>query len=301
MSLLGGDALAYLPGFEIGTVGGVEAVARRPIEGAPSGHVTPSFEVILPPESPLIDIVRVGACCEWERLDRAIVARIKKSSIARAVTGGASAGQILEQLDAASRHPIPQNVEAAVRDWAGSVISATIATGHVIVVDPSARARVVSALAKLDARELAPGVLVVGDGTELRAITFALTRAGIYHREVSPVRPPPPGAPEPEPAPSADGAARIRARVAAWRRGEPFEGLRDDFLDQHRAARPASLATSITGTSPELVERVEHRAVKHGGRFGDGRPLARPGRALASLRWQRTDLRERLQHATRRA
>jgi hypothetical protein len=310
--VLGGEVLAYLPGFELGTVGGVAAVTRGPVEGAPSGHVTPSFEVILPPESPLLDIVRVGACCTWERLDRAIVARITKSSIARAVTGGASAGQILEQLAAASRHPVPQNVEAAVRDWAGSVISATIATGHVIVVDPSARARVVSALAKLDARELAPGVLVVGDGAELRAILFALTRAGIYHREISPVRPSPPGAPDPEPSPPAAGAARIRARVAAWRRGEPFEGLRDDFLDLHRAARPAPLATSSTGTPSDLLEVVPGRGPARGSERGSERgasrgasrgrhdpPLARSGRTLPALRWQRTDLRERLQHAAR--
>ncbi len=358
-SLVGGDALAYLPGFEIGTVGGVPAVARCPLEGAASGHVTPSFEVILPPESPLLDIVRVGACCEWERLDRAIVARITKSSIARAVTGGATAGQILAQLAAASRHPIPQNVEAAIRDWASAVISATIATGHVIVVDPSARARVASALAKVDARELAPGVLVVGDGAELREITLALTRAGIYHREVSPVRPPPPGASEPEPSLPAPGAARLRARVAAWRRGEPFEGVRDDFLDKHRTATPTPPAASITGKPSDLLERwaVKHgcrfddphnngilpilsmlstgevaslldrshdvdqllralakvvpeqgltrlakRSARRGGNPGGGQsPLARAGQAPPWLRWQRTDLRERLQHAARRA
>ena len=299
-NLVGGDALAYLPGFEIGTVGGVAAVARGPLEGTASGHVTPSFEVILPPESPLLDIVRVGACCEWARLDRAIVARITKSSVARAVAGGASAGQILAQLAAASRHPIPQNVEAAIHDWAGSVISATIATGHVIVVDPGARARVALALAKLDARELAPGVLVVDDGEELRAITRALTRAGIYHREVSPVRPPAPGASGPEPS-HPPGAARIRARVAAWRRGEPFEGIRDDFLETHRAAQPAPPAAPITGKPSELLERW---ASEHDRRFDDPRNHGilegRAGQLPLPLRWQRTDLRECLQHAARR-
>jgi hypothetical protein len=261
---LGPDAPACLPGFEVGTVDGVSAVARCALDGAASGHVTPSFEVFLPPESRLLDIVHVGACCEWERLDRAFVARITKASIARAVAGGSSAGQILEQLAAAIRHPIPQNVEAAIRDWAGSVVVATIATGHVVVVDPSVRARVAPALAELDARELAPGVFVVGDDEGLREVTLALTRAGIYHREVPPVRAPPERASKPEAPGPAPGAARLRARVAAWRRGEPFEGVRDDYLDTHRIAQPERLASAAAEDPAALLERW---AVKHHLRF----------------------------------
>lgn len=287
VSLLGGDALAYLPGFEVGTVDGVAAVTRGTLEGVASGHVMPSFEVFLAPESRLLDVVHVGACCEWVRVDRAIVARITKPSIARAVAGGSSAGQILEQLAAASRHPIPQNVEAAIRDWAGSVVSAAIATGHVIVVDTSARARVAPVLAKFAARELAPGVFVAGGDEDLREITLALTRAGIYHREVPPVRPLASCAPEPEPPSPPPGAARIRTRVAAWRRGEPFEGVRDDFLDKYRVAEAtpivkathvaqatqaihaAQVTTSATRTSSELFERW---ALKHDCRLDDDEP-----------------------------
>jgi hypothetical protein len=350
VSFIDSDTLMYLPGFEVGTVAGVVAVARRAIEGEASGHITPSFEVVLPPESRLLDIVHVGACCEWERLDRALdrtldrtlVARITKASIARAVTGGASADQILEQLAAASRPPIPQNVEAAIRAWAGATISATLATGHVIAVAPSAHARVSPALAALDARTLAPGVFVISERQDKRDITLALTRAGLYHRELSPVRPPPPRAFEPEPCPPALGAARIRARVAAWRRGEPFEGLRDDFLDQHRAAQPDPPATSTPGPPSELLERW---AIRRGCRFEDDaihdgivatlsmlpaceaasilrgchgvdQLLRRLGKAMdkrrwgrppstgsrrspPGLRWQREELRERLEQAAR--
>jgi len=273
-SSLGDEILACLPGFEIGTVDGVAAVAHRAVEGVASGHVTPSFEVFLPPESRLLDVVHVGACCEWERLDRAFVARITKASIARAVAGGSSAGQILEQLAAAIRHPIPQNVEAAIRDWAASVIAATIATGHVVVVDPSVRARVAPALAELEVRELAPGVFVVGDDEGLRDVTLALTRAGIYHREVSPVRAPPERVSRPEPAVPALGAVRLRARVAAWRRGEAFEGVRDDFLDKHRAAQADRSATSTAGTAMAStpVALLERWAEKQQLRFDDDHP-----------------------------
>lgn len=281
VSLLDGDALAYLPGFEMGTVGGVAAVTRGTLEGVASGHVMPSFEVFLPPESRLLDVVHVGACCEWLRVDRAIVARITKPSIARAVASGSSAGQILEQLAAASRHPIPQNVEAAIRDWAGSVVSAAVATGHVIVVNPSAGARVASALAKFAARELAPGVFVAGDDEDLREITLALTRAGIYHREVVPARPLPSCAPAPEPAPPPSGAARIQARVAAWRRGESFEGVRDDFLDKHRVTQASHVAQAA-----------------HVSQAVQATPLA------TSVTWKASEqagLRERLQVAARRS
>ena len=269
------DTLACLPGFAVGTVDGVAAVARRALEGVASGHVTPSFEVFLPPESPLIDVVHVGACCEWVRLDRALVARITKPSVARAVAAGASAGQLLEQLAAAIRHPIPQNVEAAIRDWASGVIAATIATGHVIVIDPAARGRAAAALAELDARELAPGVFVVDHAEELREIARALTQAGLHYRELSSARAPAARAPGPVPAAPAPGAPRLRARVAAWRRGEPFEGVRDDFLDQHRAARAARSGSAGSAGSARSAERpadaaaarpatlLEHWAAKH--------------------------------------
>jgi hypothetical protein len=269
---LGPDSLACLPGFAVGTVDGVAAAACRALEGAASGHVTPSFEVFLPPESRLLDVVHVGACCEWERLDRALVARITKSSIARAVASGASVDQILVQLAAAIRHPIPQNVEAAVRDWASAVIAATIATGHVIVVDPGVRTRVAAALVAHAARELAPGVFVVDGLAEVREITAALTRAGVHHRAVSPeraavARAPLARASGPEPAGPAPGAARLRARVGAWRRGEPFEGVRDDFLDKHRIAEPsrpaapAAVTPAANGPAAGMLERwaLEHQ------------------------------------------
>ncbi|HEX3476659.1 MAG TPA: helicase-associated domain-containing protein [Kofleriaceae bacterium] len=256
------QALGDLPGFAVGTVKGVEACRRQPPGGAAAGHVTPSFEVFLPPGSRLIDVVHVGGCCEWERLDRAFVARITRPSIARAVSAGETAEQILARLAAASRHPIPQNVETAIRDWAGGAVSATIATGHVIVVDASARARVAPALARFAARELAPGVFLVDEDARIRDVVVALGRAGVQHREAAAGS----GGATPgsaagstavpvEPARETPAAARLRARVSAWRRGEPFEGVRDDFLEKHRAAHPA-LPVAVPGCSPRaLFER----------------------------------------------
>ena len=266
---LAGDTLGHLPGFVTGTANGVAACTWRPPGGTAAGHVTPSFEVFLPPESPLLDVAHVGACSEWERLDRAFVARITKPSIARAVAAGARAEQILAWLAAASRHPIPQNVEAAIRDWAGTMVSATIATGHVIVVEPGAAPRAAAALSRLAAREIAPGVFVVDGDERMREITGALGRAGIHHRgtsgddgsadaalrEATAANAPAAAVPAPLPA-----AMRLRARVAAWRRGEPFEGVRDDFLDKARAAQPA---VPIAAPSPTPQGGLERWATEH--------------------------------------
>jgi hypothetical protein len=255
------QALGDLPGFVVGTVKGIEACRRQPPGGAAAGHVTPSFEVFLPPESRLIDVVHVGGCCEWERLDRAFVARITRPSIARAVAVGDTAEQILARLAAASRHPIPQNVEAAIRDWAGGAMSATIATGHVIVVDASASVRVAPALARFAAREVAPGVFLVDKDERIRDITVALGRAGVQHREALASGGAPSGAAAGSEAAPAVAAAvapeaeRLRARVSAWRRGEPFEGVRDDFLDKHRAAHTAPPAAQPGDSPRALLER----------------------------------------------
>jgi hypothetical protein len=257
---VGIEAFEYLPGFVTGMVGNVKAVALRMPEGVAAGHVTPSFEVMLPPEARLLDIVQVGVCCDWERLDRAIVGRVSKASVMRAVAAGSSGAEIVTQLGAASRHPIPQNVEAAIHDWAGSVIAATIASGHVVMVDPRVRDRVAGVIAGLGGRELAPGVFLVERNDGLRAIQTALSRAGAVHRALSPARPvpaPPAAAAAPTRSPT---ATRVRARVAAWRRNEAFEGKRDDFLERNRKVQGADVAAIR-----EVEQQLARWERQHGG------------------------------------
>lgn len=242
------DGLAYLPGFTIGTVDGEAALSYRAPEGSTSGHITPSFEVILPPESRLLDIVQVGACCDWVRLDRALVARITRPAVSRALAAGATGEQILGWLASASLHPIPQNVEVAIRDWAGAVIPATLATGHVVVVDAAVESHALAALGKLDPRRVAPGVLVVRSAVPVRDVSKALLAAGIQLDAGAPARPRP--AIIKSPAVPSLAAPRLRGKLAAWRRGEPFEGVRDSYLDNLQA--PAS--TSGEAARPPAVD-----------------------------------------------
>jgi hypothetical protein len=240
---IGPDVFALLPGFAVGLAGSAPVIGLAAGEGVVAGHVTPSFEVMLPPEARLQDLVHVGGCCEWERIDRAIVGRITKAAVARAVAAGTTADELVVQLGAASRHPVPQNVEAAVRDWAGSTLRATVSSGHVVVVPVAARERAAAALAKWPAHEPAPGVFVVDLDEPIREIRAALAKAGVVTADAGVRTPDDPlealdeaararEVPvEPEPGPA---ARRNGARVAAWRRGEAFEGRRDDYLERAR-------------------------------------------------------------------
>lgn len=262
------EHIGHLPGFCGGTVGGHAAIAAAPIAGACSGHVTPSFEVFLPPESPGSDIVRVLTCCELVRIDRMIVAKVSKASISRAVGAGLDGTGILAVLTGASRTPVPQNVEVAIRDWVASSITATVMTGKVIVVDPSATERVQSALAALSARILAPGVILVDAELSQRELAQALARSSVQCRTDEPeatVHDRRAGAPAggarpkavPTVAPQLGPTARTLSRVAAWRRGEPFEGKTDDFLATHVLATEPFAAAGDVGFASEAHDQDE--------------------------------------------
>lgn len=254
------DGLSYLPGFTIGTVDGEAALSYRAPEGRSSGHITPSFEVILPPESRLLDIVQVGACCDWVRLDRALVARITRSAVSRALAAGATGDQVLEWLASASQHPIPQNVEVSIRDWAGAVIPATLATGHVVVVDAGVEGHALAALGKLDPRRVAPGVLVVGSAVPVRDVSKALLAAGIQVDASAPPRPRP--ATTHPPTEPGLAAPRLRGKVTAWLRGEPFEGVRDSYLDNLQV--PASTSGEAARLPVDPLARLVEWAGAHG-------------------------------------
>lgn len=248
------DGLSYLPGFTIGTVDGEAALSFRVPEGSRSGHITPSFEVILPPESRFLDVVQVGACCDWVRLDRALVARITRPAVSRALAAGATGHQIVGWLASASQHPIPQNVEVAIRDWATAVIPATLATGHVIVVDAAAESHALTALGKLDPRRLAPGVLVVGAAVPARDVSRALLAAGIQLDANAPPRP----RPKVTAPPAAPGLAapRLRGKLRAWLRGEPYDGVRDSYLENLQASAATSAGATQAPADEPLARLV---------------------------------------------
>ncbi|MEP6863857.1 MAG: helicase-associated domain-containing protein [Deltaproteobacteria bacterium] len=263
------DLLGLLPGFTAGTVGARASLIAVEPTGHPAASVTPSFEVFVPPESHPRDLVDILAACEVTRIDRAIVARITKSSVSRAIGRGATADQILGALAAATRTPLPQNVGAAIRDWAGSTTTATIDRGTVVVVAPQEQARVLAALPR--ARAVAPGVIVIPEDVTTRAVSSALRKLGILERTPEPVPAPPPVAPITRALPVPAQATVLRARVAAYHRGDPHErslvkhvvreplGGRSDRGSERRA--PA--AKRSVNVTENLVQRVERWEAQH--------------------------------------
>lgn len=170
--------LGSVPGLRRGKVGDIHALAPEALDGAAAASITPSFEVFVPPESRAEHLVEIIACAELVRLDRVVVARITKGSIHRAVAAGMSAASMLACLSETSRTPLPQNVAAAITDWASSEVAVT-AVGRVVIVPITHEARVVKQLESYGARVIAPGVILVRASTSPRALADELARLGV--------------------------------------------------------------------------------------------------------------------------
>ena len=261
------ESLGWLPGLCRGTVGGVDAIRLDPAAGEPATSVTPSFEVFVPPEARREDVCHALACAELARVDRVIVARITKGSVASAVAAGATGDELLARLAGACRTPIPQNGELAIREWAAEGAQATIASGRVVVVPPAAEARVRAALG-VDARVLAPGVLLVADDVSEAAIAAALGKLGIHatrHAATTTMRATMPAALGP-----LGGDDRLRARVAAYRAGSREERVRvaprakapsDEALD-HWQAKYGELPVDLLGAVDVLLSMISAHDVR---------------------------------------
>ncbi len=247
-------ALGRLPGFTLGNVDGVAAIRwESPPALSSAAHVTPSFEVFLPPESSNTDVVHAVAVSELTRIDRMIVARVTKASIEVACARGLAP---LPLLRGASRTPLPQNVEAAIQDWIGNTTVARTDVGRVLVVDAQHDERAASALAPFGPRRLAVGVFVVNADVLMSRLEAALSRLGIHcHTTTAPTRAANQVSLPPLPEPS---SRRLRQRVGAWRVDQPFEGQRDTYLVTARERwETHGKARSPSGASKQKLDGVE--------------------------------------------
>ena len=253
----GPELLGWLPGVQQGRIGEAPALAAVSHPGTAAAMITPSFEVVLPPESALAHVVTVLRYAEPTRIDRAIVARITKASIRRAVATGQPCDAILDALTAASRTPIPQNVEAAVRDWADGIVAAVTAVGRVVVVPPGEEQRVLAALRELAPRSLAPGVIVMDRDIGAREVSTALTSIGVVSRSVAigTATPTPrgPARSEVEVPPLQGGDPVLQRRVAAYRASDATKRAR---------VVPVS-AAAAEGPDDASVEALENWEATH--------------------------------------
>ena len=251
--------LAKLPGIRRGLDGDLEAFEACALPDGVGTTVTPSFEVFVAPEASLLHLVEVLGAADLTRIDRVIVARITKSSIRRAIARGARLDTIIASLQRASRTPLPQNVEAAIADWAGGTAYASTAFGRVIAVPPDAHDRTAAALATLAPQILANGVFVVESGVPASTVTRLLDKAGITERrggDVTSVDDPTPSAPIAYP-PLRTGDRELQRRIAAFQAGDPAERERSPHEHCSCGSRHDDDVFEISDEAIDRAERWE--------------------------------------------
>jgi hypothetical protein len=137
----------------------------------------------------------------------------------------------------------------------------------VIVVDAAAEGHALGALGKLGPRRVAPGVLVVGSAVPARDVSKALLAAGIHLDADAPPRPRPKITATP--AEPGLGAPRLRGKVRAWLRGEPYDGVRDTYLENLQSSA-APCAEAAPAATVEPLARLVNWAEVHGIDDSDG-------------------------------
>lgn len=272
------DQVVVLPSVRLGRQGDravVEWVARPT---ATAATVTPSFEVYLPPEGSLEQVVDVLACAELERIDRVVVARITKAAVRRAIAAGARGPELVAGLARASRVPIPQNVEASILDWATSLTVAKVGYGWAVVVPADAHDRAAKALEGHAAQALAQGVWLVDADVTSAMVTKLLDKAGIAEVRISDADGPLARSAEREPGrtspsrsnddvPFVEGDRALQQRIAAFQAGDVAETARTKIGPEARRSSELDEHGDEDGDaldiSEEAIERVERWEREH--------------------------------------
>lgn len=155
------------------------AWVRRPRPGdpeSPDGHVTPNLEVMLGPKVALARLVEIGLGAELVRLDRVLTYRITAQSVRRGLEHGLDVERFFEALAGASRHGVPDNVAATVRDFARGV--ARVRRAWLVELPAPLAARAFAELGPERARLLGEGCIAVDEVVPERTLVAALERAG---------------------------------------------------------------------------------------------------------------------------
>lgn len=136
--------LLEAPGVEVRRGGGEVYVRLSPLlydrdapaaAGAPGRiHLQPSFEVLVPPETPVPVLLSIGRVAELRRVDQVLTLQVTRQSIVRAVEQGLSVEQILKSLEDAVHAGVPQNVAASIKSWAGQAGQAQFVDGLLLII-----------------------------------------------------------------------------------------------------------------------------------------------------------------------
>jgi hypothetical protein len=171
----GGDWLPFLAaaGLIEEREGAYRASPELRAEGAPRPcggrwHVQPNLEVLVPPDVPLLDALRLSRVAELVSLDRAAVFRLTPASLRCAADQGLLAADVEAMLAARAAAPPGDVVLRAVRDGVKAPPVARAFEGTFAVLPPAAleALRAHPDFGELVRGEPAPGVVWLADGAK---------------------------------------------------------------------------------------------------------------------------------------
>ncbi|MCE9636777.1 MAG: hypothetical protein K8T90_13820 [Planctomycetes bacterium] len=150
---------------------------RAPPESATGRWtVLPSFDVLVPCDTPADAVLRLATVARLTRLDRVATFTLDRASVARRAAVGGVTASALEILAERSAHPLPDAVAASVADWDQAPPAMQGFIGGVIVTKSAQQAALVRA-DSAGPREIAPGVFFVAE-TRMQQVLDRMRKQG---------------------------------------------------------------------------------------------------------------------------
>lgn len=146
--------------------------------------VNPDHEVVVFPDRAGPSLVQaVGRFATRVKADYALHYTITRESVQESAAGGLTAKEILETLDASSRHPVPDNVRFSIEEWCDRVVRVEARRSHLLEApDPEALDRLlgISEFSKLVRGRLGPTTVELEEDPSQAGIVSLLRDRGFY-------------------------------------------------------------------------------------------------------------------------
>lgn len=189
------------PEVEVSSQAGTWAARLRPhLAAALSGRVCPSaklhvqasFEVLVPREAALADVVFVARVADLVKVDTVATFRITRDSARRAVMSGLSLDEMDATLARMAAFGVPESVGRSLRDFVGNMGRCTVRDAVLVEFDNAQLASKAAGVLGDHARLVTPTIFEVSR-SEQDSVLERLDRAGMAPREtrISPARPTP--------------------------------------------------------------------------------------------------------------
>ncbi|MDI7249021.1 MAG: helicase-associated domain-containing protein [Bacillota bacterium] len=163
--------------------------------------VAPNFEVVATFNLHPRLLLKLGMLADPVQADQALLFRISRNSIYRGLRRGVDGDAIVGILSRGNGRPLPQNVEASIREWAAAYGQVWMARFHLLRcrdAEIAARLKASPRVQPFLAGELTPQDLILREG-DLRPLQDVLEREGLLPHADLELAPPLDG-PAPSPA-----------------------------------------------------------------------------------------------------